>query len=92
MAKDVFQRTKPHVNVATLVRLLQGLGVSESGASQFAKGQMVIAPEDRNRLTSIVFQVLSHEFPDKFVAGTEFPQKGAIRTRSGIVIEIDDDA
>lgn len=56
MAKEVFIRSKPHVNVASLHHLGQA-GFTSLGAWQIASGQIVTDPDDRALAAAIVEEV-----------------------------------
>ena len=53
MAKDKFERTKPHVNVWAMNGLAQ-LGFSAAGVHQIATGQIITDPEDRKLAAEIL--------------------------------------
>jgi hypothetical protein len=57
MAKVEFERTKPHVNVATTARLRQ-VGVSLLGAHQLQSGQIITDARDRQVIAEIVAAAL----------------------------------
>jgi DNA-binding transcriptional MerR regulator len=57
MAKEQFQRTKPHVNVATTARQrLRQAGMSLAGIDQLLKGRPLTQSEDRELVARIVVQ------------------------------------
>ena len=83
MAKETFERAKPHVNVGTVspssrsagasqgfrVRsALLAAGVSAIGARQFANGQVVTNPGDRQRLAEVMHAAVGrHEITGALV-------------------------
>lgn len=54
MAKEVFLRSKPHVNVAAARTNLGLAGLSAAGAEQVLNGQLITDPADRNLVAEIV--------------------------------------
>jgi len=60
MAKDTFQRTKPHVNVGALFGL-QKLGFSGLGVFQISNAQMVTDPQDRDLLAAVLTEYTKSE-------------------------------
>ena len=83
MAKETFERTKPHVNVGTISQasrssqaarthrlrsILMTTGVSAVGARQFANGQLVTNPEDRRLLSEVMHAAVGmHEITGALV-------------------------
>jgi len=59
MAKDRFERTKPHVNVWAMDGLAQ-LGFSAVGVHQIATGQVVTDPADRALTAGILGDAQAH--------------------------------
>ena len=47
MAKEKFERTKPHVNIATIMPKLEALGFTATATRELMNGQMPSVPGDR---------------------------------------------
>lgn len=54
MAKDRFYRTKPHVNVGSVMMNLMSAGFTADSASQIANGLMPISPAEQQKLLAFV--------------------------------------
>ena len=57
MAKEQFQRTKPHVNAARLK--LRQAGMSTMGIQQLLGGSLISSAQDRALVAEIVQQAIS---------------------------------
>jgi len=58
MAKEQFQRTKPHVNIARQRWRLQEAGMSLIGIEQLLSGQLISSPSDRALVAEIVVSAM----------------------------------
>ena len=58
MAKEKFERTKPHVNVQSV--RLQQIGISSIGARQALQGQPITDAGDRARVAEVLSAVVAN--------------------------------
>ena len=80
MAKEVFQRTKPHVNVASAAQvkaLLRHVGLSPVGIQQALGGTVVSDPNDR----AVIARILTAFATTPHVAAELYDYLGAYAQR-----------